>query len=83
MICMVLIDLAHLHRLVPAQHDREARAHPGDVAVPVGHAALGDVGGHVEHHDDIVALDAVAVAHAAVLLLARGRRRTVDRTRSD
>ena len=39
--------------------------------MPVGDVLVGDTGGHVEHDDTALAVDVVAIAKTAELLLAR------------
>ena len=68
-------DLLRLHlavldlHLVPAQHDRDVLADPRQVPVPVRYILVGDARRHVEHDDRALALNVVAIAQAAVLLL--------------
>ncbi len=70
------VDLLGLHLalldldLVAAQHNRNVLADARQVTVPVWHVLVGDTRGHVEHDDRALALDVVAIAQAAVLLLA-------------
>ena len=58
-------DLLGLHLsvldldLVTAQHDGDVLAHAGQISVPVGNTLVGDSGGHVEHNNSALALDAV------------------------
>ncbi len=66
------LDLAVLDvDLVAAQHDGYVLADAHEVLVPRGHVLVRDARGHVEHDDGALALDVVAVAQAAELLLAR------------
>mmetsp|Transcript_6965 Transcript_6965/g.28358 ORF Transcript_6965/g.28358 Transcript_6965/m.28358 type:complete len:284 (-) Transcript_6965:50-901(-) len=65
------LAVAHVH-LVAAEDDGDVLAHAGDITVPRGHVLVGGAGGHVEHDDGALAVDVVAVAEAAELLLARG-----------
>ena len=65
------LDLALLDvDLVAGEHDGHVLAHAHQVAVPVGHVLVGDARGHVEHDDAALAVDVVAVAQPAELLLA-------------
>ena len=65
------LDLALLDvDLVAAEDDGDVFAHTLEVAVPVGHVLVRDARRHVEHDDAALALDVVAVAQAAKLLLA-------------
>mmetsp|Transcript_16212 Transcript_16212/g.31650 ORF Transcript_16212/g.31650 Transcript_16212/m.31650 type:complete len:233 (-) Transcript_16212:18-716(-) len=67
------LHLALLHiDLVADQHDRDGLAHANQIAVPVGHILVGDTRCDVEHDDGALALDVVAIAQAAELLLAGG-----------
>jgi hypothetical protein len=54
---------------VAAQHDGDVFAHADQIAMPVWNVFVGDTGGDVEHDDGALALDVVAVAEAAELLL--------------
>ena len=64
------LDLALLHLdLVAAQHDRDVLADPRQVPVPVRYILVGDARRHVEHDDRAFALNVVAIAQTAVLLL--------------
>mmetsp|Transcript_313 Transcript_313/g.1224 ORF Transcript_313/g.1224 Transcript_313/m.1224 type:complete len:236 (+) Transcript_313:948-1655(+) len=65
------LAVAHVH-LVAAEDDGDVLAHAGDITVPRGHVLVGGAGGHVEHDDGALAVDVVAIAEAAELLLARG-----------
>lgn len=66
------LDLAILDvDLVADQHDRDVLADADEIAMPVGHVLVGDAGGDVEHDDAALAVDVVAVAQPAELLLAR------------
>ena len=58
--------------LVTDQDDRNVFADADQVPVPVGDVLVGDPGGDVEHHDRALALDVVAVAESAELLLTGG-----------
>lgn len=67
------LDLAVLDvDLVAAQHNRNILAHAHQIAMPVRHVLVRDARRHVEHDDGALALDVVAVAQAAELLLASG-----------
>ena len=57
--------------LVAAEHDGYVLAHAHQVLVPGGHVFVGDARRDVKHDDGALALDVVAVAEAAELLLAR------------
>lgn len=56
---------------VAAQHDGYVLAHAHKILVPGGHVFVCDARCDVEHDDGALALDVVAVAQAAKLLLAR------------
>lgn len=76
------LHLAVLHLdLVAAEHDRDVLAHAEEVAVPVRHVLVRDPRRHVKHDDRALALDVVAVAEAAKLLLA-GRVPAVEADRT-
>lgn len=67
------LDLALLDvDLVAGQDDRDVLADTDEVTVPVGDVLVGDAGSDVEHDDTALAVDVVAVAKTAELLLARG-----------
>jgi len=62
------LPLLHVH-LVAGQDDGDVLAHAHQVAVPVGHVLVGDARRDVEHDDAALAVDVVAVAQPAELLL--------------
>lgn len=57
---------------VSAQYDGYIFTDSHQIPVPVGHVLVGDARRDVEHDDGALALDVVAVAEAAELLLTRG-----------
>jgi hypothetical protein len=62
---------AHLHiDLVTAKNNGDVLAHTLKIAMPVGHVLVCDAGRDVKHNDAALALDIVAIAETAELLLA-------------
>ena len=70
---LLRLHLSVLHLdLISTKHDGNILAHTSDISMPVGDVLVGDSAGHVEHDDGALAVDVVAIAEAAELLLARG-----------
>ena len=64
------LDFALLHvNLVAREYDRDVLADTHEVTMPVRHVLVCDARGDVEHDDAALAVDVVAIAQTAELLL--------------